>query len=265
MCRLTAWVGEPRPLDVLVFGGTHPLLEQAWAPRELLEGSVNADGWGVTWWSEGRMARLASSRPVWQEPDLEGVLAATRAGVGVAALRNATPGLPVDEASVPPLALDGRAFVLNGSVPDFRERHARALRSELPDPLYGRLSGVSDAETLFLMVMDEVGRGSGRGEALDAVAERVLDRIGDGGECQLAMLLADAEGLSVRLASNVERTNSLYVLEGSGLAGGGTLVASEALDGDPAWRRVGDHGRVDVGGDGVRITTPRRPGRGPAR
>lgn len=255
MCRLTGWVGrEPRPLDVLVYGGTHPLLEQAWAPRELIQGSVNADGWGVAWWSEGRLARLASPRPVWQEPDLEGVLAASRAEVAVAALRNATPGLPVDEASVPPLALEGRAFVLNGFVPGFRERHARALRSELPDALYARLSGASDAETLFLLATNALRRGADRAEALAAVAERVLAGVDDDGECQLAMLLADAGGLSVRLASNVERTNSLYVLEGDGMAAGGTLVASEALDDDPAWRRIPHHGLLEVDRDGARVS-----------
>ena len=249
MCRLTAWVGEPRTLDGLVYGGSHPLLEQAWAPRELLQGSVNADGWGVAWWSDERVARLASPRPVWQEADLRGVLAAVEARVAVAALRNATPGLSVDEASVPPLVADGCAFVLNGFVPSFRERHARALREPLPDDLYARLRGASDAETLFLRVLDALRRGASRGEALADVAGTVLARVGDEAECQLAMLLADAGGLTVRLASNAERTNSLHVLEGSG----GVLLASEALDDDPAWRRVRPHGVVEVDAGGARI------------
>lgn len=238
---------------MLVYGGTHPLLEQAWAPRELLQGTVNADGWGVAWYAGEGPARLASSRPVWQERDLEGVLASTTASLGVAALRNATPGLPVDEASVPPLTLDGWTFVLNGFVPDFRGRHARALRGTLPDELYARLAGASDAETLFLMAAAELRRGAGRAEALAEVAARALARVGGGAECQLAMLLADADGLTVRLASNARRTNSLYVLEGAGLAEHGTLVASEPLDGDPAWRRVPDHTVLDVGRDPVTI------------
>lgn len=259
MCRLTAWVGAPRALDVLVYGGTHPLLEQAWAPRELLQGSVNADGWGVAWWTKGRQARLASLRPVWHEAGLQGVLAASEATVAVAALRNATPGLPVDEASVPPLALDGRAFVLNGFVPGFRERHARALRAPLPDELYARLAGASDAETLFLLATHALRRGASRAEALEEVAARVLARVG-GEECQLALLLAEADGLTVRLASNVERTNSLYVLERTGLAAGGTLVASEALDDDASWRRVPDHAGLEVDGRGARLTNPRPRG-----
>ena len=44
MCRLAAYLGAPLSPARLVFDGSHSLYEQSWAPRELLSGTLNADG-----------------------------------------------------------------------------------------------------------------------------------------------------------------------------------------------------------------------------
>src|SRR5690606_29322316 len=99
VCRLTAYLGEPVAASTLVFGGSHPLFRQSWAPRELLSGSVNADGYGVVWYAEAprvtggnersaspaaaagdadrnarsdrslRPARIAETRPIWRDEE----------------------------------------------------------------------------------------------------------------------------------------------------------------------------------------------------
>ena len=46
-----------------MFGGDHPLFVQSWEARELLSGTVNADGWGISWWRDGEVARLARAEP----------------------------------------------------------------------------------------------------------------------------------------------------------------------------------------------------------
>lgn len=254
MCRLTAYRGAPLPLSTLLHGGSHPLLRQSWAPEELLSGTVNADGWGVTWWHEGRAVRLARAEPAWYDPDLRGVLGSVSAPCAVAALRNASEGLPVSAAAVPPFVRGPWSFVMNGSVPGFRHHHMRALRGELPDALYAALRGSSDAETLFLLSVASLEAGATAAQALHRVVRTVLGRVEDrgGGECQLALLLADGDRIAVALASNVERTNSLYVVEGGRLAPGGVLVASERLDDDAGWRAVEPHHLLTIGPGGVR-------------
>jgi len=218
-------------------------VQQSWAPRELLSGSVNADGWGVVWWQGDVARRLARAEPVWFDTDLEGVLGGLEAPVAVAALRNATPGLPVSPAAVPPLVLDGCAFILNGFVPDFRRRHMRALRGELPDRLYRELRGVSDAETLFFLALAEVEGGAEPAAALDTVATRVFDRVRSegGGETQLTMLLSEGTSIAVCHRSDVERTNSLSVSVGPSVTPGGALLASEPLTEGDEWRPVPSH------------------------
>lgn len=252
MCRLVAYVGASTPVAPLLFGGSHALLRQSWAPRELLSGSVNADGWGVSWYDgDGPARRLAEPRPLWQEEELEGVLGGIRSGLAVAALRNATPGIPVDRSGLLPLVLDRWSFVLNGFVPDFHESHMRALRAELPDGLYARLRGASDSETLFLLVVAQVAAGAEPMDALRTVAARVATRVEDA-EAQLTMLLTDGEEMALLRTSTVARTNSLYLARGHPLAPEGTLVASERLD-EGAWESLPDHAALRLTREAVEV------------
>lgn len=122
MCRL------------LVFSGEHSLYEQSFAPRGLLSGSVNADGYGVAWYTKERPARIAGARPIWYDDELPTTLAAIESEHVVAALRNATPGIPVDRSCLLPLVHEQWSLVLNGFVPQFRKEHMRALRAGLPEP-----------------------------------------------------------------------------------------------------------------------------------
>jgi glutamine amidotransferase len=247
VCRLTAYVGDPLPLSTLVFGGTHSLHEQSWAPRELLSGRVNADGWGVGWYHDKGPGRLAAPEPVWHAQGLQRVLEGIHSPLGMAAVRNATSGLPVAPDSVPPLVLGRWTFILNGFVPGFRPRHMRSLRRFLPDHLYGLLEGVSDAETLFLLAVERLEGGASLGEALEHTVELTLREVEpDGEECQLTMVLADGDGLALVRASNRDRVNSLYRIDGGPLATGGTLVASERLDEAEGWTPVQERTVVEI-------------------
>lgn len=248
MCRLVAYVGEPTSAAPLVFGGTHSLFRQSWDPRELLSGSVNGDGYGVVWYADGRPRRIAEARPIWHHEGLERTLQVLESTCVIAALRNGTPGLPVDRAGLLPFTHRQWTFVLNGFVPDFRKRHMRALRASLPDHLYAELRGSSDAETLFLLAVAALENGAGPVEALCAAAGAVSARVGKE-EAQLAMLLADGRSTSVLLTSTVTRANSLYVGRRCAQGPGGTVLASEALDGAAGWERVPAHSVVTLGVD----------------
>ena len=241
MCRLTAYVGAPAPVGVLVFRGTHPLHEQSYLPRELTHGNVNADGYGVVWYRGSTPVRVASDRPIWQDDNLHTLLEGTRSSTILAAIRNATPGVPVCNGTLP-LMHDPWSFVLNGFVEDFRATYMRALRSLLPDDLYGELQGSSDSETLFLLAVAALRRGASMPEALQEVRTQVLEALDSGRhEAQLTMVLADSEQIALLHSASVEATNSLYTAEAHPLTPEGTLVASEKLDDHPSWKAVTPH------------------------
>jgi len=250
MCRFVAYVGEEVRAAPLVFGGEHSLYRQSWDPQELLSGSVNADGYGVVWYHDAKPRRVAEARPIWHDEELENTLAAVSSSCIVAALRNATPGQPVDRASLLPLVHDRFTFVLNGFLPDFHARHMRALRAELPDDLYAALRGASDAETLFLLSVGLVREGAGLSEALEEVARMVQGRVGKN-EAQMNMILADGENIGVLRSSTVLLTNSLYTSGSVPFAPAGVVLASEPLDEAAAWTPVDGHHRVDIGPEGL--------------
>lgn len=250
MCRLLSYVGKPTAVGPLVFGGGHSLYEQSWKPRELLSGSVNADGYGVVWYSDGRPGRIAEARPIWYDDGLERTLSLIESSCVVAALRNSTPGLPVDRAGLLPMVHDRWSFVLNGFVPDFRALHMRALRADLPDDLYAALRGSSDSETLFLLAVAALRAGATLEEALVQVVERVSARVGKR-EAQLNMVLSDGESVAAVRSSTVLVSNSLYLARRPAFAPHGTVIASEAVDAGGAWTVVDGHSwtRIDAHGE----------------
>lgn len=253
MCRLLAYLGEPTPAAPLVFGGAHSLYEQSWRPRELLSGSVNADGYGVVWYRDGLPGRIAGDRPIWYDDDLETTLAALESDCVFAALRNGTPGIPIDRSGLLPLVHDRWSFALNGYVPDFRASHMRALRGQLPDDLYGRLRGSSDSETLFLLSVAELLRGATIVGALMRTVERVVERVGDE-EAQLNLVLSDGQRIAAVRTGTKLVTNSLYVAERPPFAPEGVVLASEAPEAGAAWSPVDGHSWIEIDRDG-NVTT----------
>ncbi|MEE2900045.1 MAG: class II glutamine amidotransferase [Gemmatimonadota bacterium] len=247
MCRLIAYLGDPLPPGHLVFDGEHSLYEQSWAPRELLSGTINADGYGVVWYSDGRPARLAEVRPIWYDTDLCSTLSSLRSGCVLAGLRNGTVGLPLDRSGLPPLVFEKWSFMLDGFVPDFRVQHMRALRAQLPDDLYAELRGSSDSETLFLSAVAAMREGATMAEALERTAKAVHDRVGRATEAQMNMVLSDGERIAAVRSGTVLVTNSLYFAKRPPFAPEGVVLASERLDPGAVWEPVDGHSWIEIG------------------
>ena len=256
MCRLVAYLGAPTAPAPLVFGGSHSLYTQSYRPLELGTGSVNADGYGVVWYHGGRPARLASPFPIWHDADLEGVLDTVVSEVVVAALRNTTPGIPQSETAIPPVVVDGWAFVLNGYVESFRDRFMRRIHERVPDELYGRLTGASDTEALALLAVAAGRGGATPGAALLEVVHTVTGLVRrEDALAKLTMVLTNGRQLAACRFSTREATNSLYALEAPAQAPGGFALASEPLDPDAGWTPVEPGSVVTLDSAGLEVET----------
>ncbi len=239
MCRLVAYAGPDCSPEPLVFGGDHSLYRQSFAPRELLSGSVNADGFSAVWYRDPEPVRLASPFPIWQDPDLRGLLASVTSGVVVAAVRNVTDGIPTAPTGIAPITVDRWSFVFNGFVEGFRTRFMRTIHSWIPDPWFGRLTGVSDTEALGLVAASACAAGASPSEALYDLVTRVRSLVAaDGAGAQLNMVLTDGKTVAASRASSEGASNSLYRSTDSPLAPDGLLVASEALGCGGRWASV---------------------------
>lgn len=254
MCRLVAYAGAPTSVETMVFHGSHSLFRQSWAARELLTGSVNVDGYGVAWWPEEGSGplRVARAEPIWYDAELRPLLASLRGGVIQATLRNATPGLPVDRSGLLPFVREGWSFSLNGWIPEFRKRHMRALRAPLSEARYGALTGVSDAETLFLRTLDAMDRGRRPLDALREVVDAVEARLDDGEVAPVTVVLSSAEGVhTLHRTVGGGPCNSLYLAVAPPWAPDGSVLASEPLDDVSDWRPVAPGSAVTQRADGT--------------
>ena len=212
MCRHLAWVGEPRTLASLVLDPPNGLLVQAYAPRRQRNGKLNADGWGVGFYGPpgNPPARWRSTRPLWNDASFASVAPLVSTTCMLAAVRSATPGMPIEEAATAPFS-DGRWLLsLNGVVD----------RAVLPPGLAAE--SVCDAAMLAAHVFtegaDNLARTVAGVGARDPAAR--LNLLATDGSCVIGTTWGD----------------TLSILAGPA----GVVVASEPFDDDPGWVDVPD-------------------------
>jgi glutamine amidotransferase len=225
VCRHLAWLGEPRSLAALLLDPPSALLVQSYAPRRQRYGTVNADGWGVGFYSPGRAepARWRSARPLWGEPSFASVAPILRSGCVLAAVRSATVGMPLEESAAAPFS-DGRWLL---------SHNGRIDRAVLP-PIRDAES-TADSALLAALVFARGAESMGR----TVVEMGALDP-----EARLNLLATDGTRL---LATTWGDTLSVLATPT------GTALASEPWDDDPAWTDVPDRSFLQVTPDGLTV------------
>jgi glutamine amidotransferase len=227
MCRHIAYLGtEPRSLAELVLQPPHALLVQSYAPRRQRHGSINADGWGIGFFTPQRPepARWRSNRPLWADHSFASVAPVMYSTCVVAAVRSASAGMPLDETAVAPFQ-SGRWLLSHNGVVD------RDLLGPQP-----AAESVCDSAQLAAYLF-ELG---------PEQAGPLIVKLGHRDpNARLNLLLANGERV---IATRWNDTLSILRTEG------GVVVASEPYDDDPRWTDVPDHHLVDVTADGVSIT-----------
>jgi gamma-glutamyl hercynylcysteine S-oxide hydrolase len=261
MCRMVGYLGGPEAsLSSVVLEGEHSLLVQSYAPEEMMSGVVNADGFGVGWYVPGdeEPAVYRSNGSLWSDRSFAGIAPKIRARTIFAAVRSATPGLPVEESGVPPFSSGPFMFMHNGAIEDFRRRAMRPLRDSLSDEAYSGVLGVTDSETIFAGLLDLLKESptdlaGATGETIHHVTE-VCGRLGVRATLNLAV--TDGAAMAFTRYSTEGMGNSLYFLEDAGTFPGAVVVASERLDGDSGWHEVPDRHLLSVSRDTGTMLNP---------
>ncbi len=226
MCRHLAWLGEPRTLAALVLEPEHGLLRQSYQPRRQRRGLMNADGWGVGYFSPGRSepARWRSSRPLWSASSFASVAPTIASGAVLAAVRSATVGMPTDETASAPFT-DGTWLLSHNGVVD---------RGVLPAT--HAAESVCDSAALAAHVF-----ASGPDRLVALVAElAAADPRGF-----LNLLLTDG----ARILGTTWGDPLSYLTLDTGV-----VVASEPYDDDPRWVDVPDHHYLEATRERVTVT-----------
>ena len=234
MCRHVAYLGPPVTLADLVLHQPHSLLHQSWAPTDMRSGgTVNADGFGLGWLdgdpSEGAVARrYRRAVPMWSDASLPDLAASVSSGAILAAVRNATPGMPVTETACAPFIEGAWMFSLNGVIRGWPGSVAPLANALSPTDLM-TLDAPTDSVFLWAMVRQHLREGRSGSSALAAVVRDVL-ALAPGS--RLNLLLSDGLVIAATTVSH-----ALWVHAGEG----SVTVSSEALDpADTRWQPVPD-------------------------
>jgi glutamine amidotransferase len=233
MCRLLAYLGPPVALSSLLLEPEHSLLRQSYEPRHQVHGRINADGFGVGWYApEARPepARYRKAVPMWSDQSFASIAGAIRSGAFLASIRNASPGLPVNEACTAPYTRGRWLFAHNGRILDWHgpDGVGVALRRRLSDTALAAIDGATDSEVLFGLVLDAIDGGAAPREAIVSVL-RLAQAVAPGS--RLNLMLTDGHAVIATACGD-----TLFTLRGEGPV----IVASEPFDDAAGWQPVPD-------------------------
>lgn len=254
MCRFLAYVGPAVTVEELLVTPEHSLVVQSHSPREMRTAIMNADGFGVAWYTDAspEPALYRSVMPMWSDDNLPRMARHLRSSCVLANVRSATPGIGISIANTQPFVHGRLAFTHNGYVRDFKRTVERRMRDGLSDEAYHALVGTSDSEHLFAHLIDAL-REAGNGETrmLDAVrsAMRSVSAMINEADAPALLNIALTDGAEVVAARHAvgESAPTLYLLE---QPDGGSLVTSERSFAEGPFRPLAE-------GEVVRL----RPGR----
>lgn len=204
----------------------HGLLRQSWQPRRQHRGLMNADGWGVGLFAEGRSepVRWRSQGPLWSDASFASVAPVLSSGAVLAAVRSASVGMPPDATAAAPFTDGTWLFSHNG----------RVDRAVLP--VSRSAESVCDSALLAAHVLDR---------GVDDLATTVRDVArADPGAFLTQLLLDGTRILGVTWGDTLS-----YLVEPDGVA-----VASEPWDDDPRWVDVPDRHLLSVTPDHIDLT-----------
>ncbi|TDK85595.1 ergothioneine biosynthesis protein EgtC [Mycobacterium paragordonae] len=231
MCRHLGWLGAPVSVSSLVLDPPQGLRVQSYAPRRQKHGLMNADGWGVGFFSDlpdPTPRRWRSPAPLWGDASFDSVAPVLRSHCVVAAVRSATVGMPLEASATAPFT-DGQWLLSHNGIVD------RAVL-----PLSANAESVCDSAVLAAAIFDR---------GLDALGDTIIEV---GATDPLARLNIMAANGSRLLATAWGDTLSILRRVD------GVVLASEPYDDDPDWEDIPDRHLVEVTGDQIVLTALNR-------
>ncbi len=227
MCRHLAYLGPPATLRSVIIDPPHGLYAQAWAPRFQRPGAVNADGFGVGWYSPGdpEPTRYRQAVPIWADQSFADLARVTRTGALLATVRNATPGTSQGPAAVGPFRHGRWLFSHNGVLEGWPES-AAGVAATLPVTALLELEARVDSALSWALVLHRLRAGLSPAAAL---ADTIVALRTAGVSGRFNFLLTDGRAIAATAAGH-----SLYYRH----ADNGVTVASEPADDEAGWTEV---------------------------
>jgi len=147
----------PAVLEDLLYEPEHSLIIQSYKPKEMISGTVNADGFGIGWYHPQKDVKpftYKSTLPIWNDVNLPSLSRYIESGCILSYVRSATPQQPLDLSNCQPFTYGNLLFTHNGRIDKFHKTLCRPIRNILSDKIYGIISGNTDSEHIFALILN---------------------------------------------------------------------------------------------------------------
>jgi glutamine amidotransferase len=256
MCRLAAYTGPDIRLDHFLLKPTHGLMEQSWAPREMENALLNADGYGFGWFPvDPPPAVYINPNPIWTDVNLAALSRSLASRQWLAVVRSATIKMPVNHANTMPYADDNFVYTHNGFIENFAETLRPVIRKHLRPEIEHKIHGNTDSEYLFALFRQVMAEHPAQAieQSLWQMLELLRDWLGDT-RALLNIVLGDGQRLYAMREAINNACPSLYYISGHPDYPQGQLVASEPLD-EQDWQPVPEHSLLVLeAGQDIKLT-----------
>jgi ergothioneine biosynthesis protein EgtC len=238
MCRLAAYRGPERSVRALWLAPPHNLIVQSYAPREMNGALLNADGFGMAWYTSAspEPALYRSVLPLWADENVVRMAPHLVTDCALANVRSATPGMGIQTSNVSPFVRGAWAFTHNGLIRDFRGPVMRRMRDALDDAHYAAIEGNTDSEHLAAIAFAQLERANGDPTPALRRAFTVIEAALEGGRALMNVIATDGRWMIAARHAIGEAPPSLYWRA----RGGGIEIVSEPLDGE-GWTAFEPH------------------------
>jgi glutamine amidotransferase len=257
MCRLVIYKGSPLPLHKLIIEPPHSLIRQSYDAREMLSGSMNADGFGIGWYQpdlDPAPAVYTNPQPIWNDANLPRMANKISSGIIFGHVRGASEGMPVNSANTHPFGYKNFMFMHNGSIDEFRSKVYPEIASRIRPELWDHIKGNTDSEHVFGLWLSYLGATEDRAYSLEEQTEALrktiayLETIAEREKIDIVLNIGITDGVHV-IATRYhfgKRKATLYYVENAADYPASVVIASEKFNEDPAWRPVPERSIITI-------------------
>jgi len=250
MCRLAAYFGSEISLSKFLLEPEHSLVKQSWAPKEMREATINADGYGVAWLSDNKPYSYKNVLPIWSDTNLEGLGHSLKSKLWLANVRSATPGQGINETNTQPFIKENLIFIHNGCLSPFDNTVKANFLNILSNNFRADINGDSDSLYLFALLQEKLTQEL-LPDALIALFNELKTFCADNIKALLNIVISDGEHLYASCHAINARCPSLYYL----INDDNVSIASEPLTPEDEWIAFPEHSLISFNNSSVIVQT----------
>ncbi len=241
MCRLAAYLGTEITLSQFLQEPDHSLIKQSWAPKEMQDGTVNADGYGVAWLSNANIPCVYKNvLPVWSDTNLDSLGRSLSSRLWLANVRGATPGQGISEANTQPFIKEYLIFTHNGCLKPFDKNTKTSLLDILSNETRAEINGNSDSLYLFALLQQHLLTQTSLTDAIINMMNDLQTVCTDKVTALLNIVISDGDFIYACRHSLNGSCPSLYYLLGKN----NVQIASEPLTANDEWIKFPEHSLI---------------------